>query len=41
MIFIKFIKNYSLFIGINVYLLQNIVRIFVDFDRIFVRIFVV
>ena len=36
-----FVENYSLFVGINVYLRQNIVRIFVDFGRIFVRIFVV
>ena len=26
-----FVENYSLFVGINVYLRQNIVRIFVDF----------
>jgi len=36
-----FIEYYSLFIGINVYLPGNIVRIFVEFNRIFVRIFVV
>ena len=36
-----FVENYSLFVGINVYLPQIIVRIFVDFDWIFVRIFVV
>ena len=27
-----FVENYSLFVGINVYLPQIIVRIFVDFD---------
>ena len=40
-VLLSVLLNYSLFVGINVYLPRIIVRIFVDFDWIFVRIFVV